>query len=666
MAIVNFNYKGIKTTVQCNIDDSFDKIIQKFSLKCTDISSDDLYFIYNGKMLDLNLSFLEAANEIDKERKVMDVLVNEKLDEENNVNSKMKKSKYIICPQCKENINISIKDFTINLEDCKNGHKEKNIFFDEFEKTQFIDQSKIICDQCKKIKKSETFENRFFICYSCNKFLCPLCKNEHNKEHHLIDYEQKDFICNKHYESYTSYCNKCKNDICVLCLKEHNGHEIINYGDIIPDVNILEEDLNKLKKIINDYKKSMNEIIAKIKKVVDNLDNYYNIYNNMIKNFDIKKRNYNLIVNIIYMNKYNDDFMDALNEIARNKNMKKKLNDIFLMYCKMTYKEDSFDNDELNEEKKEVIENFRNKSTLSFMIEDDYINLLLALNDERILICSNKNICLYNLNNNDVIVNDICAELKYKPIDIKQMDDNNLIELNNNQLRVIKINKYSLDEIQSVHLPKEYKKIIKITKEKICISCDEYMILYEYNDNKLTEIKEFQLPIKNYFSMDRCCPINEKEIAIIYILDGKIYGLNSFLIFYDIEKFKEIKTLKLGDGYGSKDICFINENYIVASVWNGLRIINIKDKKISKEIKTDLCYAKLFQLNINLVCCYDDFKLYVYYFKDKNDYNEYSKNELINDEIKLCKFSFNKKFVIIKKSKKVIIYKNYYDLFNIH
>ena len=43
-----------------------------------------------------------------------------------------------------------------------------DIPFEEFQKTQYMDQSKIICDKCKTANKSESFKNMFYRCISCN------------------------------------------------------------------------------------------------------------------------------------------------------------------------------------------------------------------------------------------------------------------------------------------------------------------------------------------------------------------------------------------------------------------------------------------------------------------------------------------------------------------
>ena len=72
---------------------------------------------------------------------------------------------------------MEIKDYKINLYDCKNGHiKEK--LLNEFEETQNIDLSHIKCDICKKNNKSISYNNIFYKCLICDKNICPLCKSE--------------------------------------------------------------------------------------------------------------------------------------------------------------------------------------------------------------------------------------------------------------------------------------------------------------------------------------------------------------------------------------------------------------------------------------------------------------------------------------------------------
>ena len=70
----------------------------------------------------------------------------------------------IICPECKESILIKIKDYKINLYECKNGHSLKNILLKEYEKTQNINLSKIICEICKINNKNN---DEIYTCFNC-------------------------------------------------------------------------------------------------------------------------------------------------------------------------------------------------------------------------------------------------------------------------------------------------------------------------------------------------------------------------------------------------------------------------------------------------------------------------------------------------------------------
>ena len=73
------------------------------------------------------------------------------------------KSKNIICPECKEDIKFKIEDYVINLYECKNKHDIDNIFLNEFDSTQNINISKIICKNCGNYNKSIVHNNIYFI-----------------------------------------------------------------------------------------------------------------------------------------------------------------------------------------------------------------------------------------------------------------------------------------------------------------------------------------------------------------------------------------------------------------------------------------------------------------------------------------------------------------------
>ena len=368
MATVDFLYNGSQFSIQCKEEDKIEDIINKFLVKC-EKNKNSIYFIYNGKILDEDLIFIDAANNLDKINKVMKVQAIDTLVEEES--SSLKKSKNIICPECYENAHISIDNsFKISIYDCKNKHKSENIQLKQFDKTQYIDQAKIICDICKKENKSKTYKNTFFVCCKCKINLCPMCKSSHDNSHYIIDYDDKDYYCNIHYEKYIFYCNTCKNDICTLCENEHYGHETTTYGTIVPDIELCKNDLLNLKEKISNIKKDIKNIISKFNILSDNLETYFQIYNNIINNFDIKKRNYSVIQNVNNIKKYNDNFIRNINEIISDNNIKNKFNNLMDMYRKMAAKD--MNSIEEKEEDKENEENKINKEDKNEIIIPKY------------------------------------------------------------------------------------------------------------------------------------------------------------------------------------------------------------------------------------------------------------------------------------------------------
>ena len=125
MIQVDFNYESKKTIIQCNPDDTMESIIHKFLTKIENTSK-ELFFLYDGKLLESKKTFREIANNLDKSINKINIIVNNELQEEKN-DSYLQKSKYIICPECNENIFFKIKNFKITLEECKNGHKINDI-----------------------------------------------------------------------------------------------------------------------------------------------------------------------------------------------------------------------------------------------------------------------------------------------------------------------------------------------------------------------------------------------------------------------------------------------------------------------------------------------------------------------------------------------------------
>ena len=253
MVEVIFNYKAIETKIQSDENDKMKDIVNKFIVKSQKQKS-IIIFLYNGNKINEELTFKEQANELDNTRKKMNLLVYDN-DDNNNNERKLIKSQDIICLECQENILINIKDYRINLYQCKNNHTKNNILLEEYENNQRIDISEIKCNKCKDKNMKETYNNEFYICNTCNMNLCPLCKSSHNNNHNIIKYNDKNYICNKHNDTFIKYCEECKENLCILCENNHNNHNIY-LGEMVTNKNDLLKENEELRKIIDKFKKN--------------------------------------------------------------------------------------------------------------------------------------------------------------------------------------------------------------------------------------------------------------------------------------------------------------------------------------------------------------------------------------------------------------------------
>ena len=139
-------------------------------------------------------------------------------------------------------------------------------------------------------------------------------------------------------------------------------------------------------------------------------------------------------------------------------------------------------------------------------------------------------------------------------------------------------------------------------------------------------------------------------------------------MFFDIKNNKQIKTLKLiyrlyglyrENANDINDICLINDNYLAINYYyDGFRIIDIKNRKLIKEVSFGLIESHLFQLNLNFLCLYNRSVLQIFEFENNNTIKKYKYDRNINDNIKICRL-FSDKFIIIEGDTKIKIYKNY-------
>ena len=365
MMKVIFNYKGNETIIQCKINETMEEVLNKYK---SQIEIDNVYYLYNGNNINEKNKLEEIVNNEDRGLNIMKILVydiNEKVDNKN--------IKEIICPECNENVIININEYKLGIK-CNNNHNNI-ILFKEY-KNKIID---IRCNKCNK-NKNDILNNELYICLKCKINLCPLCKLNHEKDHDIINYDNKNYICNKHNENYIKYC--CNKNICMYCENEHKNHKSIYYGDILPDINDeIKEYIDKLKKEIEDIKNKLNNIMNNI---MDNINIYYNIYNNIIDNYKKKRKNYEILQNINEFNNYNKIIIKDIKEIINDKDINNKLKNIINIYNKINKIEEIkyYDNYiigefEIKENNKEIriinsYEQYLRES--NFEIKDEYKN----------------------------------------------------------------------------------------------------------------------------------------------------------------------------------------------------------------------------------------------------------------------------------------------------
>ena len=334
MAEVEFIYNGTKTIIQCNLSEKIKDISKRFKDKIK-LTNKNINYTYNGNLvLNEELKFEEIVNNEDKIRKKMSFIVFDNLIETKDKD--IIKSNEIICPECKENIRMNINEYKINLLKCKNGHNKENILLDEFEETQNINLTDIICNICKNNNKSISYDNIFYKCLTCNINICPLCKSSHDKNHIIINYDEKYYICNEHNEKYMLYCEDCNKNLCTLC-DGHKEHKRIFFVDILPKKEDLIKKKQLLKSTIDDFNSEIKVLISRFNEVTNKINIYYKIIEDMINNYDNKNRNYEIIYNLNQIQ--NNNINEELKKIIRCNNIIEKYNNILNIYKKMNHDE---------------------------------------------------------------------------------------------------------------------------------------------------------------------------------------------------------------------------------------------------------------------------------------------------------------------------------------
>ena len=121
--------------------------------------------------------------------------------------------------------------------------------------------------------------------------------------------------------------------MCFSC-EEHENHETIFLGDIKQNINDKKIILNDMKKSIDLIEKTIKDIINQLNEFMKYINKYYEINNNILENYDVKKRNYQNLKNLEIIDNNNEIYKN-LKDINNNNDIKGKLNSILVLYNNM-------------------------------------------------------------------------------------------------------------------------------------------------------------------------------------------------------------------------------------------------------------------------------------------------------------------------------------------
>ena len=243
MVEIEFDCNQQIIVIQAKLDEPFKNAINKYLQKSLH-DSINVFFIANGRQINPEEKVENQISSNNKENKKVKILV--QLIEKTTIVQEFVKSKDIICPHCYEPCRIKTDNFQISLFGCINNHTT-NLKIKDFVNSQKINISAIKCENCKIKNKANCPNNEFYKCLTCNINLCLICKSKHQSNHYIINYDQKNYICNKHYDSFIKYCLQCNKNVCYSCDDEHEKHNQILLNEIKPNINEINNNLLEMK-----------------------------------------------------------------------------------------------------------------------------------------------------------------------------------------------------------------------------------------------------------------------------------------------------------------------------------------------------------------------------------------------------------------------------------
>ena len=534
MVEVVFDMNQAITVIQANLDEPIQGVIDKFIQK-TLIKPNSVYYIANAKPVDPQKTVESQMSELNKQNKKLSILVNSIEENEQDKEQVIVQSKDIICPECKEPCRYTIDNYQIKLTDCCKGHTINGIKILDFPKTQEINISEIICDICKYKNKGNSHNHEFFLCLTCKQNICLLCKPKHDSNHNVIKYDQKNYLCPKHNDNFIKYCENCHINICFSCDIEHSEHKTIALVDLRPDIEQSKKRLTEIESEIFILTNQINRIKNTFDELIKAMNMYYEINKNILENFEVKNRNYQVIKNINEINA-NNKIYENLKNINETNNIYDKIRDIIELYNNINNIKKKDNNKGINNNKEKIVnEKKDNNYSIIFGIEKN--TNIKKLNNSTLHSGKEKNTNIKKLSNS--------ANYNDKDKNIKIQKENNTLQTSN---------------MNNSNIKKENNNITYNNKENINMKNENNINLY--NDKVNVNVKK----------------------------ENKLYneGVNNMTIIYNIKNENKIKIFHTDFIKNNKNNCYL--------IINGQKIELCEYIELNNNVK-DTLEIKLIETN---------------------------------------------------------------------
>ena len=429
-----------------------------------------------------------------------------------------------------------------------------------------------------------------------------ICKNNHKnivnyatfltKCKYLNEVNSSENFCSVHNSKIIGFCFNCNKRICSKCfiLKIHNSHEY----ELNNDLKVEKNRINLVENVLNDLEKILKSTEFTFKKLIKNLNNFYEEFSNRIQN-EIKILSY---LKDSYLN-FKENFEIKKTFVLNTSNLK-----IPNILSQLTY--DTIINKNKLNEFIYFLNNFssfpnQNISLFSNLDKIYTISLKKTNNVRCIILLKNNKICcagnyskivFFKINNNfeldrEIYLNNNNITINY----IEEMSNGNLlISTSDNCVQIISLKEIGFEIIKLKKHKNIVRKAIELKsdfyKNDIC-SCSSDGAVYfwskKFDYNVICrQIIHEGFEVRNVYEIKKEeCKVKEylKNILVMSLINIKDNKKNS-IEFWSLGSFECLKKISIPVSGTTSSILLIDEDLICVIGENKIYLILIKNNKI--------------------------------------------------------------------------------------